>query len=193
MKTLINKYTLIAALFITNILSVNAQTPVLTAANDNPEYACPGSVTYFNLEPNSTKATSVKWIVTGGYFNEDPNVTEVTNNYRSMSVNWKNVSCSNGTNPKGTLKAIVTYDFSMPENKATSPLDQKIKSLNGDPGRHPQTDAIFALEGFAPTDQIRAIDALAGRVSYAQVAEEMTQYARQHLGVEGFVASRPWA
>ena len=58
-----------------------------------------------------------------------------------------------------------------------------------------QTDAIFALEGFAPTDQIRAIDAavLAGRVSYAQVAEEMTQYARQHLGVERFVASRPWA
>ena len=58
-----------------------------------------------------------------------------------------------------------------------------------------QTDAICALEGFAPTDQIRAIDAavLAGRVSYAQVAEEMTQYARQHLGVEGFVASRPWA
>lgn len=58
-----------------------------------------------------------------------------------------------------------------------------------------QTDAIFALEGFAPTDQIRAIDAavLAGRVSYAQVAEEMKQYAQQHRGVDGFVASRPWA
>jgi hypothetical protein len=144
MKTLINKYTLIAALFITNILSVNAQTPVLTAANDNPEYACPGSVTYFNLEPNSTKATSVKWIVTGGYFNEDPNVTEVTNNYRSMSVNWKNVSCSNGTNPKGTLKAIVTYDFSMPENKATSPLTRKLKVLT-ELNHHPYRQALALI------------------------------------------------
>lgn len=79
MKKFINKYTLIAALFITNILSVNAQNPVLTAADGNPEYACPGSVTYFNLNPNG-KTLSIKWIVTGGYFNENPNVTEVTNN-----------------------------------------------------------------------------------------------------------------
>lgn len=58
-----------------------------------------------------------------------------------------------------------------------------------------QTDAIFALEGFEPTDQVRAIDAavLAGRISYAQVAQEMKQYTQQHKTVDGFVASRSWA
>ncbi len=58
-----------------------------------------------------------------------------------------------------------------------------------------QTDAIFALEGFEPTDQIRAIDAavLAGRISYAQAAQEMKQYTLQHKTVDGFVASRSWA
>ncbi len=58
-----------------------------------------------------------------------------------------------------------------------------------------QTDAIFALEGFAPTAQFRAINAavLAGRVTRAQVLAEMVDYFRTQKQVEGFVATRAWA
>ena len=58
-----------------------------------------------------------------------------------------------------------------------------------------QTDAIFALEGFAPTAQTRAIDAavLAGRVTNAQVIEEMVEYAKEHKTTDGFIESRAWA
>lgn len=58
-----------------------------------------------------------------------------------------------------------------------------------------QTDAIFALEGFKPTDEIRAINAavLAGRVTRGQVAEEMRDYAMQYKTTDGFIASRTWA
>ncbi|MDR0578088.1 MAG: antitoxin VbhA family protein [Candidatus Accumulibacter sp.] len=58
-----------------------------------------------------------------------------------------------------------------------------------------QTDAIFALEGFEPTDEIRAIDAavLAGRVTRAQVIEEMRDFAMQHKTTDGFIQSRAWA
>lgn len=58
-----------------------------------------------------------------------------------------------------------------------------------------QTDAIFALEGFEPTEQARAIDAavLAGRVTRKQVIEEMRDYAMQHKTTDGFVQSRCWA
>jgi hypothetical protein len=58
-----------------------------------------------------------------------------------------------------------------------------------------QTDAIFALEGFEPTEQIRAIDAavLAGRVTHAQVAVEMRDYAMRHKTTDGFIQSRAWA
>jgi hypothetical protein len=58
-----------------------------------------------------------------------------------------------------------------------------------------QTDAIFALEGFEPTEQTRVIDAavLAGRVTRAQVAEEMLNYAIQHKTTDGFVQARAWA
>ena len=58
-----------------------------------------------------------------------------------------------------------------------------------------QTDAIFRLEGFEPTDQTRAIDAavLAGRVTRTQVVEEMRDYAIQHKTTDGFIESRVWA
>ena len=58
-----------------------------------------------------------------------------------------------------------------------------------------QTDAIFALEGFEPDEQSRAIDAavLAGRVTLEQVAEEMRDFAIQHKTTDGFVQSRVWA
>jgi hypothetical protein len=58
-----------------------------------------------------------------------------------------------------------------------------------------QADAIFALEGFAPTDQIRAIDAavLAGRVTRTQATLEMIEYAKEHKTIDGFTASRAWA
>jgi hypothetical protein len=58
-----------------------------------------------------------------------------------------------------------------------------------------QRDAIFALEGFEPTEQTRAIDAavLAGRVTRSQVAREMVEYAKQHKTTDGFIESRSWA
>jgi len=58
-----------------------------------------------------------------------------------------------------------------------------------------QIDAIFALEGFQPTAQSRAIDAavLAGRVTEAQVIEEMREYAMEHKTTRGFIESRSWA
>lgn len=57
-----------------------------------------------------------------------------------------------------------------------------------------QTDAIFALEGFEPNEQTHAIRAavLAGRVTHAQVAAEMRDYAIQHKTTKGFVQSRAW-
>ena len=58
-----------------------------------------------------------------------------------------------------------------------------------------QTDAIFALEGFEPTEQTRAIDAavLAGRVTRTRVVEEMRDYAMQYKTTDGFIQSRVWA
>jgi hypothetical protein len=58
-----------------------------------------------------------------------------------------------------------------------------------------QTDAIFALEGFAPTEQTHAIRAalLAGRATHAQVADEMLAYAMEHKTTEGFIQTRTWA
>lgn len=58
-----------------------------------------------------------------------------------------------------------------------------------------QTDAIFALEGFEPTQDTKAIDAavIAGRVTRSQVAQELVAYATQHKTLNGFVATRTWA
>lgn len=58
-----------------------------------------------------------------------------------------------------------------------------------------QTDAIFRLEGFEPTEQTRRIDAavLAGRVTFSQVVAEMRDYAMQHKSTDGFIESRTWA
>jgi len=58
-----------------------------------------------------------------------------------------------------------------------------------------QRDAIFALEGFAPDEQVRAVDAavLAGRITFGQAAEEMRDYVMEHKTTDGFIQSRPWA
>jgi flagellar motor switch protein FliG len=58
-----------------------------------------------------------------------------------------------------------------------------------------QTDAIFALEGFEPTEQRKAINeaALVGRVSHSQVIEEMLEFIKEHKTVRGFVETRSWA
>jgi len=58
-----------------------------------------------------------------------------------------------------------------------------------------QKDAIWALEGFQPTDEIRAVEAavLAGRITFGQAAEEMRDYAMEHKTMSGFIASRSWA
>lgn len=58
-----------------------------------------------------------------------------------------------------------------------------------------QTDAIFALEGFEPDEQMQGVRAavLAGRVTFDQVIEEMLHYAMQHKTMKGFIQSRTWA
>lgn len=57
-----------------------------------------------------------------------------------------------------------------------------------------QVDGIFALEGFHPDEQTHAIRAalLAGRVTNAQVIEELRDYAMQRKTTEGFIESRTW-
>ncbi|MFT0533171.1 hypothetical protein ACMHYJ_10160 [Castellaniella hirudinis] len=57
-----------------------------------------------------------------------------------------------------------------------------------------QVDAIFSLEGFEPSNGNRAIDAaiLAGRITEAQVVEEMIVYIKEHKTIRGFYESRTW-
>lgn len=57
-----------------------------------------------------------------------------------------------------------------------------------------QADAIFALEDFQPTEEMQRIDeaVLAGRVSYAQVADELREYAINHKSARGFLQTRAW-
>src|SRR6218665_2542157 len=54
-----------------------------------------------------------------------------------------------------------------------------------------QTDAIFALEGFKPTEQRKAIRAavMAGRVTNEQAIKEMCEYAMQLKSIEYEVTS----
>lgn len=58
-----------------------------------------------------------------------------------------------------------------------------------------QVDAIFALEGFEPTAQVKAIDAalLAGKVTFPQVIDQMRDYAIKHKTTEGFIDTCDWA
>jgi hypothetical protein len=58
-----------------------------------------------------------------------------------------------------------------------------------------QVDAIFAFEGFEPTEQRRAISAavMAGRVTHDQAAKELKGYIIEHKTMEGFMLSRAWA
>lgn len=55
-----------------------------------------------------------------------------------------------------------------------------------------QTDAIFALEGFAKTDVVRATDAavLAGLGTYEEACTELLAYASYHKTLQGFVYSK---
>jgi imidazoleglycerol phosphate synthase glutamine amidotransferase subunit HisH len=53
-------------------------------------------------------------------------------------------------------------------------------------------DAIFALEGFTPSESIRATDraVLAGVGSYAESAQELIEHVKRHKTVDGFVYSK---
>ena len=57
-----------------------------------------------------------------------------------------------------------------------------------------QTEAIFALEGMAPSAQDNAINAatLAGQVSLEQAREELLEYVTTHKTSRGFIESRVW-
>ena len=59
----------------------------------------------------------------------------------------------------------------------------------------PQVEAMFALDGFEPDEQSRAINAavIAGRVGPEQLRQELMAYAREKKTVKGFVESRSWA
>ena len=58
-----------------------------------------------------------------------------------------------------------------------------------------QTEAVFALEGMAPSEQDKAITAAiaAGLVAPEQAREELLAYVLEHKTVRGFIDSRPWA
>ena len=58
-----------------------------------------------------------------------------------------------------------------------------------------QTDAIMALEGFQPTDDMKIIQnaVLAGRITFKQAADELRDYVYLHKTSCGFVQSREWA
>lgn len=55
-----------------------------------------------------------------------------------------------------------------------------------------QVDAIFRLEDFEPTAAHHAMDAavLAGRITTAQLIEEMREHVMQHKTMDGFIQSR---
>ena len=57
-----------------------------------------------------------------------------------------------------------------------------------------QTDAIFAFEGFSPTELRKAISAavMAERVTHDQAVKEMCEYAMSHKTIDGFAATRTW-
>ena len=57
-----------------------------------------------------------------------------------------------------------------------------------------QTDAIFAFEGFSPTELSKAISAavMAGRVTDDQAVKEMCEYAMIHKTIDGFATTRNW-
>jgi len=57
-----------------------------------------------------------------------------------------------------------------------------------------RVDAIFALEGFTPNADKRAIDnaVLAGKITPAKVVEEIVAYVQIHKSMEGFIDSRSW-
>jgi hypothetical protein len=57
------------------------------------------------------------------------------------------------------------------------------------------TEAVFALEGMAPSPQDRAITAaiVAGLVAPQQAREELLAYLLEHKTVRGFIETRPWA
>jgi hypothetical protein len=63
--------------------------------------------------------------------------------------------------------------------------EAEIKELND---AIKQTDAIFALEGFEPTEQIHGIRAavLAGRATYPQAIKKMCEYVTQNKTLDGF-------
>lgn len=58
-----------------------------------------------------------------------------------------------------------------------------------------QTEAIFALDGFDPTPDSKAINEamLEGRVTPSQVIAELKAYLREHKTMDGFVSSRSWS
>ena len=57
-----------------------------------------------------------------------------------------------------------------------------------------QVDAIFAFEGFSPTELRKSISAavMAGRVTDDQAVKEMSEYAMIHKTIDGFAATRIW-
>lgn len=57
-----------------------------------------------------------------------------------------------------------------------------------------QSDAIHRLEGFEPTELVKALDqaVLDGLATNAQIAEELQAYITAHRTTDGFLESRPW-
>ncbi|MBO4576626.1 MAG: antitoxin VbhA family protein [Neisseriaceae bacterium] len=58
-----------------------------------------------------------------------------------------------------------------------------------------QADAIMALEGFQPTDDMKIVQkaVLSGRTTFRQVINEMRDYVAIHKTIDGFIQTRQWA
>jgi hypothetical protein len=58
-----------------------------------------------------------------------------------------------------------------------------------------QTDAIFRLEGFEPTEENRIVReaVINGRVTYDQVIKERIEFISKNKSSDGFINTRNWA
>ena len=66
--------------------------------------------------------------------------------------------------------------------------------MNNNDSLYKMVDAIFALEGFQPTDTIQKVRAAvdAGRITREAFRQEYLNYIKIHKSPSGFIESRTW-
>lgn len=105
-------------------LCINAQ--VIVNSGGNPEYACPGSNLYYELQV-SKKIASITWTVKNGSFSPSSEETTHWGGTTGITVYWKKVKVLDKI-PEGTLSARIIYQDGT--EATTNTFKQKIKSFN---------------------------------------------------------------